>query len=393
MSILETETTYAWLDNNHSMDSLEVYVDGSFNYCAENANEEQAVFAAGWSINADEKLTGYGVNIFHASPTPSSSLSELRAMLSFLDMMHDHFPHLLDTRQITLICDNKGIVNLLTNTVLREDASRYSVETFGPDFQRMLYYMVTLNLSFKWVKGHADNDFNKIADMLARKAYRTMTAKNAWGMEDRRNWINEVMYEVKSQRGLLAPQATESITGLRSHLRRFGMHQDIPVIWIHSCIRNNGKRKVAGLSYLANNPAVAGARIVETGKKKTAPHYLDLRALRFALADYRGNPDTDLDKTVLVRVESNVVIDIISLAMKGCRPNITKKDVRLQHEFDRIIPLLNGMKIVAMKNSQFREACTNYRKEPQFSESLNMAVAAAEQFIRHRKVSDEKMAK
>lgn len=372
MTLLETKTSYAWLDDIEDDGDIEVYVDGSFNFLPEDAGREFSFFGAGWAVKSGCHLTGYGVNVFQDTPTPSSALSELRSILSFLDTMHQHFPQVIQDRRVTIVCDNAAIVRAISKSASDEEWSRRSSDLFGKDFVRIVYYMTVLNLSFQWVKGHAENEFNQVADMLARKAYRTMTAGRTWGIKARRKWIDTTISPYRLRLGRFDEENLFSPGELLKFINVHGMHSEIPVIWVNTHVETKDGFHIAGISHVNNDGRVSGSKAVISSRRFMA-HCMEVRALRNALIAYKQDANTDTNKTVIARLQSDFVIEAVTNMTNGMKPKVNRKNNRLQYEVDMLADAANGLKILPMSLSKMKKNCKNYQRDPQIKQTFDMA--------------------
>lgn len=377
MNLLETKTSYVWLEDIEDLKDIEVYVDGSFNFLPEHANRASSFFGAGWSIKAGSHLAGYGVNLFEDTPTPSSALSELRSILSFLDTMHQHFPGVLEDRKVTIVCDNAGIVRGVSESMLNEEWSRRSWELYGKDFARIVYYLKTMNLSCQWVKGHADNEFNQVADILARKAYRMMSAGRTWGLKARREWIDSTISPYRLRLGKFDQENLSSPAELLKFISVHGIHSEIPVIWVNTHLETKDGMNISGISHVNNDGRISGSKAVVSARR-FMPHCMEMRALRYALIEYKKDAKTDIENTIIVRLQSDFVIETIHNMMNGTIPKVNRRNDRLKHEVDMLADAVKGLKILPMSPNKMKKNCKNYQRDPQIRQTFDMAREAAE---------------
>lgn len=383
MTLLETKTSYAWLDDNDDIDAhkdIEVFVDGSFNFLPEDADKEFSFFAAGWSIKTGPYLTGFGVNVFRDTPTPSSAWSELRSMLSFLDTMSHHFPHILENRKVSIVCDNAGIVRAISESVQDEEASRRYAGLYGKDFTRILYYLLTLDISFQWVKGHADNEFNQVADMLARKAYRTISSGENWHSTVRRKWIEFNISPYCLRLGRFDGDSLKNPDEVLKFMKVQGMHEEIPTLWINTHFETKDGRHIGAISYVDRTGQVAGTKAV-VFYHKFAPNFLHLRALRNALIAYKQDETTDTEKTLIVHLQSDYLVGLVNTLMKGGKPAIKTRNKRFEAEVDMLADAISGLKVLPMSHSKMKKACKNYQRPPQIRLSLDMSRSSAQKVL------------
>lgn len=353
-TIAETEGYYAAFNKDHE-GGLEVYVDGSFNGSYGQMKRRVPV-AAGWAIaDADKKLVGYGVATFKAKFTPSSEKNELRSMVAFLDAMQESFPERINrTFPISLICDNKSLVVALSQAAENEKISRRFHARHGDDYMSLLYYISVMDLTFKWVKGHNANRFNCLADVMARKAFRTITAEGAFSMNDRKTYVENALRAFGSHAG-------KRITSkqLRNTIINHGpaILAEIPTIWVGVRKVEHDGRTFAGFSFTDTELGFTGSR-GGVFLNKYNDLYLSVRAVNYALTEHikRGSKETSL----LLRIENAEAAALVNTISRDHKWNIALKNVGLRHEVEKLKELIKYQHVISLSTSDFSKVYNKY---------------------------------
>lgn len=169
MQVFEDDLSYVSL-NPCLGEKVKVYVDASF-----GKRSHKGVFGgSGWAIEGDdENLVGYGMNALVAKPSQSSEVWEFRGILGFFQNLKQYRPDLLTKdRHFEIYCDNIGI----SQDYNAPAGTRPLNVIYGMDYFNFREFFAVTNITFHWVKGHADNIFNTIADRFAYRAYQIAVA-------------------------------------------------------------------------------------------------------------------------------------------------------------------------------------------------------------------------
>lgn len=148
-----------------SADSLRVYTDGSY-HAQQNLG--------GWGvviIDAHQKVCQYSGCKRHTS----SLEMELTAAVFALQQLVDDS---VNAKNISLFTDSKILLEGLEYKIERYRQQNWTHKSGRPVesrdlWLRLQYLSQSLPVSIKWVKGHAKNPGNIMADALARKALLT----------------------------------------------------------------------------------------------------------------------------------------------------------------------------------------------------------------------------
>lgn len=373
MLTAETETYYAAF-NPASSGPLSVYVDGSFLVRGEQKTRRVPV-GSGWAIeDADGKLAGYGVSVFKARYTSSSEHHELRSMVSFLDAMHESFPDFITSeRKIILICDNASIVRALSSSYKVEPESRRLAERYGNDFVRILCYMSTLNLGFEWVKGHAENKFNQMADRLARTGYRSMVNRGFFNGEGRRKCVKNAVHVFKTGK------MTE--TQMKSMIARDGMDalQELPTIFVDAYHIQQEGRIVAGLSFSDGDGSLTGVRGGVFRKDNEDVLFLSLRAVNYALKQVIKAGKQH--ETLIIRVKHHETAELINFFAKGSKLPRRRKNAKVAAEVDILRSLLAKQYTLAIATREFARICPSYNSNYGMSRAIGLSRNLVSQMV------------
>lgn len=352
MLTAETETYYAAF-NAASPGPLNVYVDGSFLVRGVAASRRVPV-GSGWAIEgADGSLAGYGVSVFKARHTVSSEHHELRSMVAFLDAMHESFPEFINTdRQVVLHCDNTSIVDALSSSYRSEHASRLLAERYGNDFVRILYYISVMDMSFKWVKGHAENKFNKMADRMARNGYRSMLKNGFFNGTERKKCIQDALSAFKN--GKLTQVQVKNMVA------RLGMAalEEVPTVFVDTYHTEHRGRLVAGFSFSDASGIKKGVRCGVFMKDNEDVLFLSLRAVNHALQQIVSAGKEH--QTIFIRVKHSETAELINLFAKGAKLKRRRKNAKVAGEVDKLMSLISKQHTLAMGTKEFAKIATDY---------------------------------
>lgn len=364
MGTIENDSVYAFVkDGIH--DVVSVYVDASYAFNENLGKHAYAPFASGWAIPDTDGAypAGYGVSLIWDSPEKDSSVAELRTMLGFLDTIHDHYPHLLTKhRTFKIHCDNQTLMKEINNAKRNESFARKSYAKYGKDYARLVYYMMRTNLRFHWVKGHSTNQWNKLADSLARKCFRSATAEETFAGENRKAWIHTHLLDRKMV--ALTPGKTlkievfEAGKGRHSNLIEAGKEAKGTKVWddgetllvgFQNCHKDESMS--VGFSYVHPGTGVHGYTVEKSGTCSTLS--LQIRAVQFALFNYRMTEGVDLTRPLTIKTELNKVAPLFNTLVKGVEPSVKKDDDALRKELDNLKTMIKGLKVrVVNEHSQ-----------------------------------------
>lgn len=350
-TIAETESYYSALNKGHEGDML-VYVDGSFNG-SYGQMKRRVPMASGWTISdsTGKSLLGYGISTFKVKFTTHSDKNELRSMVAFLESLHESFPEKINRAyNVSLICDNKELIDGLNLSLEDEKFSRRFYARHGDDYLRLLYYISAMKLTFDWVKGHSSNKFNRTADLMARKAFRAMTTFGYFGGEQRRGYLQVAMAEFGSYNG--GKLTTKQLKNIVSQ-KGTGILDSISTLWINMEKEEHEGRTFTGFSFTDGTMMTQGTK---GGVFLSKPNsfYLTVRAVNYALSQYADG--VEKDKTLLIRVPNNQVVGLINTLGRGRRYNVAKKNTSLQREVDKMLDFIKGKHVIAMNTSEFSKS-------------------------------------
>jgi len=169
MEVFEDDLTYMAL-RNPIADVIKVYIDSSFNVGGQGRSitDRGTCAGTGWVIESlIGGISGYGMNSLLDEPSISSELWELRGIIAFFNTLKRYRPDLLNQdNTFEVHCDNRVLVEYLN----RDDEGSSIKRLKAEHVQMLEEFRLVANISFHWVKGHAGNVFNGIADRLARRA-------------------------------------------------------------------------------------------------------------------------------------------------------------------------------------------------------------------------------
>lgn len=341
--MIEFENTrYFSALNMQESKELHVFTDGSFDNGATYFYRRHPM-GAGWAIaNEYDKFIGYGVSSFKTRTSLASEMLELQAMLEFLDALYTDFPHVVNRdRKVIMHSDNQSLIVLLKQAKHSKKASRLMMTKFRDEYVRMAYYMAVMNLDFKWVKGHASNRYNRLADNIARKAYRSRLLDGSFDGEFRRRYLKEALqnFHVSLGSRINTGKIKQILISGQSHLLKEFPALDIKV----KTVAHEG-RTVAHFSYQSSRGDSDERHAVFL--KNQSPLYLALRAARYSLQDYLVN---GIDKkTLIIKMHSSEAVSIINALVNKQDVTNRSKNARIRHEVSLLAELVQGKNLVAI---------------------------------------------
>lgn len=328
---------------------LHVYVDGSFDTEAVSVYRRHYM-GAGWTVvNPAGHLVGYGVSSFKTRSSNSSEWMELKAMLEFLDAMYADFPELINKdRTITILGDNQYLLHNLHKAKTDRKISRHLFDRLGYDYLRLVYYMTAMNLDFKWVKGHSSSRFNRLADNMARHAYREQLRKGHFDGDARKKYLG---------------YALETFNNNNSHLLTIGAVQQLikgkktkalaklPSMKVSMSHKVEEGRTIATFDYIGSHGT--GTRHAVFLKKQSVL-YLSLRACRYALSE--NVEQMDAKTTFVLHIHDAETAGMINALVKNKPIKAHGNNPRIRHEIERLSELVQGKHIVAISHESLQES-------------------------------------
>lgn len=367
LTVKETESYYVAFDESYK-GPLSVYVDGSFNTDDKDMAQNVAM-GSGWAIcDSAENLLGYGVTDFKMETVYSSQRCELKAMLAFLDVMQDSFPGMINRDfPVTIIGDNLGLMMHLSQALDSEEISRFCFERSGDDYLRLLYYLSVMDLKFEWVKGHNNSDFNQMADLLARKAYRSVLATGKFTADVRNEFIESIMRKFNRGEVPFKPK-TSFMTHkqLRRNVTKSGPEvlTEIPTMWVVMRRTEHEGRTFAGFSFTDTEMENKGSR-----GAVFAAHYSDLcltmRAINYALANYSGKPGES--RALVIRTDNELASSLVNNFRNGHKWDGLLADPFLRSEVDKLRAFSKKQHVLALEIS---DGYHSYKQYPKMVDSI-----------------------
>lgn len=340
MKVVENEKLYASIDAN-LCGMIDVYVDGSYSADINFPDLSRHPFGAGWAIpDRDGMLAGYGVTAIWAGFTRSSDLSELRAILSFLDLVNEHYPHLNSRENVFRIhSDNQNLVSLMHQYLSVHELTPAMRERYGDEYDRILEYRKKMNLSFHWVKGHDTNEYNNIADLLARRCFRQMLSRKPFTGDARLNYIKDILIHKKmthqhrqakaiadslpvaepvpsaSGEDVITPEEEQRRQAIRDAKKLEKLKWlNGPKLFFSCTTKETPHRTLTVTSYeskfLYNH--VQGSELRSTSERE-----IQLKGLFSAIMAYKSSPDCDPDSYLTVFSSARKANSIANIAVKG----------------------------------------------------------------------------
>lgn len=352
---------------------IDVFVDGSYSDAADSSGCGLAPFGAGWAIPhaGKKRLAGYGMMGFRAEATNGSEVSELRAILSFIDTLREFYPH-LNTREnvFRIHSDNKNLVTLLQNNLSEMELSPGMRGRFGVEYLRIEEARKRINLSFHWVKGHDGNPFNEVADSFARHYFRQMLLGKEFHGQPRRKFINDVLIK----EGLLPSSQKMPVCEMPAAVRNSA--QEVEIISAEEERRRQGIRDAKkaekqrwidgqrlGIALQAVRSDSGTASVLSFESDACAdsdPIYghinssdsqdisllaIQLRSLNSVLGLYRNSDSFNAKRYVTVHNNLRYGSPIAGAIVNNTDVNVSGDDILAHQEIAELRRLLSGLKI------------------------------------------------
>jgi len=346
---IETDLLYSSIRKNLS-GVIDVFVDGSYSSVTSTTVDELQPFGAGWSlVGKDGTLAGYGVCGTWAEYTPSSDLSELRAILAFLDAVNTHHKRLVDRHNVFRIhTDSQNLIGLLQKNLMQDELPPAMSARYGKDYARIVQYRMDMTLTFHWVKGHAENEFNGTADLLARKCFRKLVSSGQFNGDERRAYIHTILSLRNAHPAVLPhikpvelecpPANVESITGGR--ISPWESAQNLMI-----CFKSQ-KLQFKTAYIVSTESGVLYDHTTHVDSINTSKEALQVKAFVHALRKYFASDD--FDPAVPLRIWSNAHIGgaMMNSLVKGREPVILDhNDLVLKKNLDILRGLISGVQI------------------------------------------------
>jgi ribonuclease HI len=375
LKVKEADEYYAAFDECFK-GPISVYVDGSFR--TDNKDMTRPVsMASGWAIcDGNANLLGYGVTAFNTETVYSSQISELKALLAFLDTMQDSFPGIINRDfPITVIGDNLHLMKHLSMALVSEESSRYCFERNGEDYLRLLYYLSVMDLKFEWVKGHHGNDFNHLADLLAKKAYQSISTTGFFPTDVRNDFIESLLR--KFNRGEIPFKPKSSFMThkqLRKSITKNGPEVlvDIPTIWVGMQRIEHKGRTFAGFSFTDTKMEVKGSRGAVLDSSYSDLH-LTMRAINEALSSYAKKA---AGPALVIRTDNELASSLVNTFRNGHKWDNFLADPALRREVDKLRIFSEKQHVLALEVSDGYHA---YKELPGMVQSLSWVADSAQE--------------
>lgn len=329
--------------------NLHVYVDGSFDTEAVSSYRRHYM-GAGWTVvDAAGNFVGYGVSSFKTRASKSSEVMELKAMLEFLDAMYADFPELINRdRKITIFGDNQFLLHTLQHAKSSKKYSRLLAQRHGYDYFRVVFYITHMDLEFKWVKGHASNKFNRLADNMARFAYREQLRNGHFHPNNRQSYLDNTLSTFKNMNSKLL--TVGSIQSLIKQRKTHVLSQLASVKVDFTATKDHG-RTVARFGYAGTHGKGSRHAVF---LKSYKPLYFALRACRYALSETME--EIDPNRAFLLHVYEAEAASIINSLVRGKELRAHGNNPAMQHEINLIRKMVEGKIIVAISKQSMEES-------------------------------------
>lgn len=364
---IEKETANRYFAFNPALKGpFTVYVDGSFNGDYDTARDTMAL-AAGWVIvdNQDE-LFGYGGMHSTVPVTWMTALCELRAIVSFLDAFREEFPgRITKDVPVTLISDNQHLVNNLNDSRSCSKVDGYCREKYGEDYDRLLAYISVMDLTFEWVKGHHVNNFNVLADRIARKAYKRVLETGSYSSVERKADCMYLLELFHQKQGVFSAKKNPlTHQKLRNLVKNSGAEvlTGFPTLWVGAKTESHEGRTFSGFAFTDSTFGVQGYR-AGIHIKKPDELYVNLRALNYALGKY--GKSKELPESLVVRTDNEALSALVNNP-KHRKWKAFKNDSAFQQEFQKLINFKEDCSVIALEVSDGRKT---YVKFPEMIKS------------------------
>lgn len=345
---IETDLLYSSIRKNLS-GVIDVFVDGSYSSVTSTSVEELQPFGAGWSlVGKDGTLAGYGVCATWAEYTPSSDLSELRAILAFLDAINTHHTRLVDRKNVFRIhTDSQNLIGLLQKNLMQDELPPAMATRYGKDYARIVQYRMDMTLSFHWVKGHAENEFNGTADLLARKCFRKLVATGQFNGDERRAYIHTILSLRNAHPAVLPhikpvelecpPTGTEP--AVTNKVSAWNSAQNLMI-----CFKSH-KLQFKTAYIVSTESGVLYDHIIHIDSLNTSREALQVKTFIHALRKFFASED--FDPSVPLRIWSNAHMGgaLMNSIVKGNEPKVDNNDLVLKKNIDILRGLVSGIQI------------------------------------------------
>lgn len=338
---------------------FEVYVDGSFNGDAKLLPRGATTMpvASGWAISTGNgELAGYGGSDFIMDYTNMSEKGELASILSFLDAMQENFPGFISRDfPVTLVSDNQNLITNINAALVSEETSRYCYRFHGENYVRLLYYMSVMDLKFSWVKGHSINDFNRLADFIARRAYQSIRINGEYTAEERRDFSRYLVCQLNmNKRPFNQKLQTLSFRQLRNEVSRNGVEvlTELPTLWIGTKTAKHDGRTFSSFAFTDSDLEVQGYR-GGVFLKEYDDFYLGLRAINYAIEQYLENGFSG--NSLLIRTDNEKASALIN-NFQSKKWKSYRKDDAFDQEIQKLTKFKEALNLISFEVSDGKKA-------------------------------------
>lgn len=193
MKTIETSTLFSFINDDMGK-NVDVFIDGSGETGKHLDASKDYFYGAGWSLaDKDGHLQGYGVVGLEDAFTPHTIILELRSVAAFFDMLRTHYPHLCSSDyRYHVNLDNYSAAGALTGLEVVHESNHHSYLAVKAQVAAIEELTQGMNVTYDWVKGHDDNAFNRIADVMAKSAYRKLTSNGSFEGAIRRDILENL---------------------------------------------------------------------------------------------------------------------------------------------------------------------------------------------------------
>jgi ribonuclease HI len=194
MGLTETSAVFSFI-NDDMENSVDVFVDGSSGTYNTNSSNGEYAYGTGWVLaGKDGHLQGYG-SIGQINPfTAHTVVLELRAMVAFFTMLTTHYPQFCTKDYAyTIHGDNQHAVQVAMGESSVKTSKREAWLQVHEEYTSLQKLTATMNVTYTWIKGHADSVFNNAADVIARQAYRSWDSTGSFDSLKRRDQIENLL--------------------------------------------------------------------------------------------------------------------------------------------------------------------------------------------------------
>jgi ribonuclease HI len=364
---IEKETESRYFAFNPALSGpFTVYVDGSFNADYDTARDTMTL-AAGWAIvNEQEELFGYGGMHATVPVTWMTALCELRAIVSFLDAFREEFPgRVTKDFPVTIISDNQHLVNNLNESRDSQKVDAYCREKYGQDYTRLLDYLFVMDVSFDWVKGHHENNFNVLADRIALKAYKRVLATGSYPSSERKTDCAYLLELFHQKQGVFSANKNPlTHQKLRNLVKKSGAEvlTSLPTLWVGTKMVQHEGRTFSGFAFTDSTSEIQGYR-AGIHVKDPDELYVNLRALNYALGKY--GKSQELPESLVIRTDSEELSALVNNP-KHRKWKSFKGVPAFHQEFQKLVAFKEDCSVVALEVSDGRRT---YMKFPAMAKS------------------------